>query len=213
MRAFVNIASPHGNVVFNFDRDPIRDLPAFALGYRQAANRLAREFADSRGYADYEGYPILYLYRHSLELYLKAIVYRGAMLMRLIGEGQPVVQGLFQRHDLTRLLPAVRAVFKAMHWNFDFEGSEFASFDEFEDFIRTIDSIDPRSYAFRYPMNPSGQAHLPHHFTVNVVAFSRIMDVLLGYLEGAAALIEDNWDTAAQSAYELQQYLAGEGEV
>jgi hypothetical protein len=61
----------HGNVVFNFTVRPIRDLTAFALGYREAGQTLAAKMAAARGYADYDGYPILYLYRHALlELYL-----------------------------------------------------------------------------------------------------------------------------------------------
>lgn len=210
MPDFVNIASPHGNVMFNFDRDPTQELTTFALGYKQAASRLAAEFSQ-HGYEDYAAYPILYLYRHSLELYLKALVYRGAKLMGLIGKVQPNVPGLFQRHDLARLLPAVRSVFNAMHWDINDPTSVLASFDEFEQFVRKVDSIDAGSYAFRYPMNRKFQANLPPHFTVNVVTFANIMDWLLDYLEGAADLIEDKWDATAQSADELRQYLAEDG--
>lgn len=211
MRAFINTSNP-GNVVFNFTKDPIKDLTAFALGYRGAADRLATEFSRSAPRPDYEGYPILYLYRHSLELYLKAIVYRSAGLMGLMGKGRPDVPRLFNSHKLSRLIPPVRAVFNAMQWNFEFEGSEFASFDEFERFIATIDSIDADSFAFRYPVNRRHQAILPHHYVINVVSFAEIMDSLLGYLEGAAHLIEENFQAATEASYELQQYLASEGE-
>jgi hypothetical protein len=213
MRPFIDITSPHGNVVFNFTRNPIKDLALFAVGYRDAAHALATEFARSRGYADYEGYPILYLYRHSLELSLKALVYRGAMLMGLIAKECPDVPKLFAHHELSRLLPPVRAIFKAMKWDFDSGGSVFASFDEFERFVRTIDSIDSGSYAFRYPINRAGEAHLRHHFCINVVIFAETMDALLGYLEGAIDLIEENWQTAAESDYELRQFLAENNEA
>lgn len=54
------------------------------VGYREAGKVLADRIAAANGYADYDGYPILYLYRHSLELHLKAIVYHGAALLGLI---------------------------------------------------------------------------------------------------------------------------------
>jgi len=212
MRPFINIPSP-GNVVFNFTGDPIGELSAFALGYREAANRLATEFSQSDPRPDYEGYPILYLYRHSLELYLKAIVYRSAGLMGLMGKEKPDVTKLFKSHKLRRLLAPVRAVFNAMQWNFDFEDSEFASFDEFEQFIGTIDSIDADSDGFRYPMNREGQANLPHHYVINVISFAKIMSSLLSYLEGAADLIKESWLTVAEASYDLQQYLAEDSEA
>lgn len=212
MRAFINTSDP-GNVVFNFNRNPITELTAFALGYREAADRLAMEFSRSARRPDYAGYPILYLFRHSLELYLKAIVYRSAGLMGLMGKERPDVPRLFNSHKLSRLIPPVRAVFKAMEWNFEYEGSEFASFDEFEQFISTIDSIDADSYAFRYPVNRKRQAILPHHYVINVISFAEIMDSLLGYLEGAAYLIEENFQAAAEASYELQQYVTSEGEA
>ena len=111
---FFDYDDPHGNIVFNFTGRPIEDLTAFALGYQQAAHSLAGRLAQSRGYADYEGYPVLFLYRHSLELYLKAIVYRGAMLLGLVAERRPDTRDLFERHELVRLLPAIRAIFKEM---------------------------------------------------------------------------------------------------
>ena len=213
MLDFVNVPSPHGNVVFNFNYDPIGDLTAFALGYREAANHLATEFARSGYSPDYAGYPILYLYRHSLELYLKAIVYRGARLMDLLGKTKPEVSKLFKHHRLLTLIPPVRAIFHAMQWNFAFEGSEVASFAEFEHFVRMLDSIDSGSYSFRYPINRGRQAILQHHLTINIPNFAKIMDPLLSLLEGAAMAIDEAFDIAAEAAHELQEYLDAANEV
>ena len=132
MKPSVNVSSPTGNVVFNFSGNPIHDLVPFARGYREAARVLAVRFRGD-AYADYDGYPVLDLYRHSLELFLKAVVYRGAMVMELIEKEHPDVPGLFRNHGLKRLLPAVRAIFKAMQW--DFKGTAFGTFDEFEKII------------------------------------------------------------------------------
>lgn len=211
VRPFINISDP-GNVVFNFTRDPIGDLTAYAFGYKEAAKLLVAEFSRSSPRPDYEGYPILYLYRHSLELYLKAIVYRSARLLGLMGKDKPDLTRLFTRHELAPLIPAVRAVFDAMQWSFEFEGSEFVSFNEFEQFIEDIDSLDGRSHAFRYPVNRDGRANLREHYVLNVISFATIMDALLDFLEGAADLIEWNFEVIARAEYEIQQYLARDGE-
>jgi hypothetical protein len=73
--------------------------------------------ASAPGYRDYDGYPIFYLYRHSLELHLKAIVYRGAQLLGLISDEQIDTRSLLTRHELTRLLPTIQAIFKRMAWD------------------------------------------------------------------------------------------------
>src|SRR5687768_11995684 len=83
---FLKAGQLSGNIVFNFTAKPIRDLVVWAKGYHLAGHRLAERLAEAPHYADYEGYPVLFLYRHALELYGKAIVYRGAELMRLAGE-------------------------------------------------------------------------------------------------------------------------------
>ncbi len=62
--------SVHGNVVFNWRGNPIDDLVAYANGYRLAARSLAASFREQGAYADYEGYPILFLCRHAIELFL-----------------------------------------------------------------------------------------------------------------------------------------------
>jgi hypothetical protein len=206
MNRIFNSAHPNGNVVFNFTSGPIGDLTAFALGYRKAGHTLAANMAKARGYADYDGYPILFLYRHALELYLKAIVYRGAMLVRLISQEVVDTDRLFERHDLARLLPAIEAIFRQMNW--EFNGAGFASFDEFASFVEYLDSIDPGSYAFRYPINRTGQAQLPRHFTVNVLEFAHVMDGLLGLLDEAATGIDEDWQAEAEARYELRQLAA-----
>jgi hypothetical protein len=200
----------HGNVVFNFHPRPVRDLLAFGVGYREAGRILANRIAAANGYADYDGYPILYLYRHSLELHLKAIVYHGAALLGLIAEERVNTDRLFERHELARLLPPIRAIFEQMRWTFDNSG--FASYDDFAEFIRDLDIIDPGSYAFRYPIGRRGQALLPPHFVINVVEFSDHMETLLRLLEGAATAIDENWQAEAEARHELAQ-LADEWRI
>ena len=205
MHRFLDNQGGHGNVVFNFRSTPVDDLPAFAEGYHEAGRALAQKLEEARGYADYEGYPILYLYRHALELYLKAVVYRGAILLGLISEENIDLSGLFTSHELGRLLPPIRKIWKAQKW--DFDGTQLSSFDDFEELIHSLDQIDPKSFSFRYPVSRSGNAQLPHHFSVNVVSFANNMDGLLNLLEGAAIGLTEKFELEAEARYELYQYV------
>jgi hypothetical protein len=202
---FLDNPRGHGNVVFNFEGRPVEDLTAFAEGYHVAGKVLAEKLASDEGYADYEGYPILFLYRHALELYLKAVVYRGAMLLGLVSERRIDTTRLFTRHELVPLLPHVKAIWETQAWGF--EGSDLTSFDDFADLIHSLENVDPQSYAFRYPINRTGEAHLPHHFVVNVVSFARSMDGLLHLLRGATVGLKEEFQLEAQARYELEHFL------
>lgn len=208
MEPFVNVASQSGNVRFNFGSDPIRDLVPFAIGYRGAARALAASFAGD-AYADYDGYPVLFLYRHSLELFLKAVVFRGAIAVGLVGLKGPNIPDLFSNHGLARLLPALRAIFRNMDW--DFDATPIGTWAEFERTVRELDGIDPQSYAFRYPITTTGHTHLPPDFTINIPNFAATMDVILDYLEGACGLLEETIQFEVDAKREVEQLLGREG--
>ena len=207
MHPFFTSNFPHGNVVFNFNGGAVNDLSAFAAGYHEAGKTLVSNIEAAQGYRDYDGYPILFLYRHALELYLKAIVYRGAQLLGLISDEKVRTEKLLTSHKLTRLLPTIEAIFKAVGWEWDFEVSGLKSFGDFADLIKEIEKIDPQSYCFRYPVNTTGEAALPKHFIVNVVNFGKKMDSLLDLLSGAMTGLEEHWDNTAEVMYLLQEVM------
>jgi hypothetical protein len=207
MHHFFESNRPHGNVVFNFRGRAINDLSAFAAGYHEAGKTLVSKMESAASYRDYEGYPILFLYRHALELYLKAIVYRGAQLLGLISEEKPHTEKLLTSHKLTRLLPTIEAIFRAVEWEWDFKLIGLRSFDDFADLIKEIEKIDPQSYCFRYPVNTTGEAALPQHFVVNVVTFGKKMDSVLELLSGTVTGLQDHWDDTAEVMYLLQEVL------
>ena len=198
----------HGNVVFNFTGRPIEDLAAFADGYHKAGRHLAADLASSV-YGDYEGYPILFLYRHALELYLKAVVYQGGLLVGVIsGKKIDDVPGLFRCHELDKLLRPLESIFKALDW--DFAGTDLKSFEDFAQVIKTIQAVDPSSYVFRYPITPKREVYFPPGFIVNVVSFAHHMDAILEFLSDAANGIPEQLREDEQARYKLEQDFAAE---
>jgi len=201
--------SPRGNVVFNFHGNPIDDLAAFARGYHDAGKLLVRELASSPGYRDFDGYPILYLYRHALELYLKAVVYRGAQLVHLLDVGHIDISKLFKSHKLSNLLPALTAVLESLDRKGDFETPPLRSYDEFTDLVRGVDEIDPDSFAFRYPITKGRQPAVEHHTVLNTVAFAEHLDPVLALLDGAVTGLHEEFDASAEARHEIEQLIRG----
>lgn len=199
--------NPHGNVVFNFRHNAIDDLAPFAKGYHQAGKRLAGMLEASSGYRDFDGYPILFLYRHALELYMKAIVYRGAQLLHLLDIETQDMPKLFKCHSLSELLPGVKAVFKGIGWTLDMETAGIRNFEDFEELLRGIEELDPGSYSFRYPTNTKGQAALKHHTVVHVIGFSRNMDPILDLLDNVFLELHEEFDATAEAKFELQSII------
>ena len=207
LHPFFRGESVHGNVVFNFLKPAIGQFEAFAAGYHEAGKVLVTNMKASRGYRDYDGYPILYLYRHALELYLKAFIYRGVRLLE-IRDNQKLETGfLLTSHRLSSFLPAFRAILTSIDWKWDFEITGFNSLDDFEDLIIGIEKVDADSYCFRYPVTTKGDSALPKHFVVNVINFAKHMDKILDMLDGAIRGLKYEWNLTVEFEYIIKDFL------
>ena len=205
MHSYLKSTSTHGNVVFNFRGDPIGDLSAYASGYHRAASALVDRIDQVTGYPDYDGYPILFLYRHALELYLKTVVYKGAKLLEVIDEEAPDLDSLFCDHRLARLLPAFKQILEGVEWPWDSDVDGAKTFEDFRELVNSIESIDPRSYSFRYPIDTRQNASLPQHHVINVIQFGRSMDRVLELIDGAVTGLSETWDATAEAIHEIRR--------
>jgi hypothetical protein len=93
----------HGNVVLNFMRFPQGEFAAYGRSYHEAANRLVTSMGSGH-YRDPDACPIVFLYRHAVELYLKAIIHWGNMLLRINSRSIVAHKNIFQEHRLGVLL-------------------------------------------------------------------------------------------------------------
>ena len=155
---------------------------------------------------DLDACPIIFLYRHALELYLKGAIRTGTKILHLLGNIPPDLKSL-EGHHLTSLLPAVKQIFNAIGetWETDING--LRTFDEFKMLVEELDEADPGSYSFRYPIGKGKrpQGTVPHHFVFNVIEFAHQMNQLLSLLDGVNTFLEEEWNVRAEAAYEAQQ--------
>lgn len=105
----------HGNVVLNFMGRPESEFNVYASAFWRAGRLLAKSLAGG-GYRDMDACPIVFLYRHALELYMKSIVRRGKSLLSITGEKLIIPPRALERHELSPLLEPLRRVFTHVGW-------------------------------------------------------------------------------------------------
>ena len=140
---------------FYFSNEPTAEFGYYGGGFLEAARTLARSFARRRGRRQIDILPVLFLYRHSIELLAKAVILSGNQLMQQRGAGQDEGD-LFDsfgrtRHRLLPLLDSIRQVFEYAHWEWYWPKSAVESFDDARRVIEELDALDPDSFNFRYP--------------------------------------------------------------
>jgi hypothetical protein len=162
-----------GNALINWTGRPLEDLLTYAHTYQSAACRLVHAHRELQlNSLSHHVLPILFLYRHSLELYLKAIVYHAAEVSIARTEMTIALPRLWREHSLVKLH---RMAIPVLHANLD---SELLS-SQLAKAAAAIDAFDAGSYAFRYPVTATGNSSLPTAFLVNMFFYSDEMELLL----------------------------------
>jgi len=145
-----------------------------AEGYRIAAERLA-EHAPQWHEQDFLLYPIVFLYRHYVELRLKDLIGLG---QRLAHETVAVPE----THDLRRLWGTAKP-----HLERELDPADRnrrREITEMQRVIQELAALDPRGTAFRYATDahggrplPNGARHLNlHHFSTTMTKLARALD-------------------------------------
>jgi hypothetical protein len=177
----------HGNALLNWRPNSAAEIATYAWAYRGAATNLISSYeGNETSSIDERALPILFLYRHAFELYLKALVYRAAVVSIAEEELVLALPRLWREHSLVRLLemsfPLLRSRYLSM-WD-----------DELEEKIarvaKGLDEVDSGSYAFRYPVTSGGQPSLPTHILTNIFVFSEILENVMDDLSEICRFLE-----------------------
>jgi hypothetical protein len=145
----------------------------YAEGFKRAADQLVEDLLDGSAHSpDLLIYPILFLYRHYLELRLKELIIASA---RLLGE-TPNVPG---HHTLTDLWAEVRPRLERI-WP---GPSARRHHDAIREHLREFCNLDPKSQAFRYPVDTNGVPSVTtdanislRHLKETIAGISTILD-------------------------------------
>ena len=159
----------------------------YARGYKSAAEFLIENIEDVNAdilYSqDYIIYPIMFLYRHYLELRLKDI---GYLLQKFNFYPREKILG----HDLRGLWKEIRPLLEKIDDSFLHKYE-----DQIEARIRELHNMDPRSLSFRYSKTTKDVPTLQNYRRLNPSHIKKVMDELSKYLDtisiGLSGMIDD----------------------
>jgi len=174
---------------FYFSNQPTEEFGYYGTGFLEAARTLARSFARRRGRRQIDILPVLFLYRHSIELLAKAVILEGNRLMQQgnAGQDEGKIFAKFgrSRHRLLPLLDPIRQVFEYAHWEWHWPKSAVESFDDARRVIEELDALDPDSLSFRYPTNIRGERAISRDHSIGQRTILAVLDDLAESLDTA----------------------------
>jgi hypothetical protein len=178
---------------------------AYREGYLRGAQVLVRSVGEEERDQDFLVYPIVFLYRHYIELVLKEVIKRAPYL--LDRELTATEKNHLGEHRLDHLWddfkPVSVAITKVAGWN-DVPVEDIEGIDNY---VRQISEIDPQSYGLRYAHSKKGTPSLPKGLThINLRHFGELMDRLARYLSGIDMSMSVIEDTKHEYESEMASY-------
>jgi hypothetical protein len=134
----------------------------YSAGYKNAADLLARRFIKNWQGNDVLIYPMVFLYRHCLELRLKELIILG---QRLLTEPYGIQQTILESHRLTELWTPCRKILERTSEKGFWPKDPATRLDIIEKLVKEFHAKDPFAMNFRYPVtrkSKGGQPTLPH---------------------------------------------------
>lgn len=149
------------NACINWMHDSIR---LYIDGYRKAADLASHKVIESQSNQDILVYPITFLYRQYIELYLKCIIRESRILL---GEGSSFPE----HHKIKDLWHVANALMKKIIKEYDASIPDYITKNDLKVIAKIIDDfveIDPESFSFRYPEDKQGNNNLDGIQYINI---------------------------------------------
>src|ERR1035437_65796 len=175
------------------------DLFLYARPFHKAAKALAAFQLDASPLADFDVSPVVFMYRHALELHLKALV---------LGDGgnflatKPDTLSVHKTHSVPWLAQFVCQIITAVKWEKEFKCEAIENLADFKAVVEELNAVDPGSYVFRLPVSAEGQDSVPGRTKLTIREFARRMDALLELLDSTADALAADWDRRAEGPTE-----------
>jgi hypothetical protein len=175
---------------------------AYTLGYRRAAEHLVQDILVNQREGDYLVYPIVFLYRHHIELAIKRIIACVPWVLRrelTVHEKSHLTKDHRLEILWDDLEPIFASICEAVNWS----KPDAADLQGVRDYIRQLSEVDPSSLSFRYWKTTDGKRSLPEDFrSFNIRHFSEMMGHFADFIEAldaattAAGEMRDDFDDA-----------------
>ena len=147
--------------------------------------------------ADSDISPVVFMYRHALELHLKALVlFEGGNFLAT----KPDALSVHKTHSVSWLAQFVCQIITALKWEEEFKCEGIGSLGDFKTVIEELNAVDPGSYVFRLPVKAEGQEAVSSGGKVTIREFAVRMDALLELLDSTADALAAEWDMRSEAA-------------
>ncbi len=153
----------------------------YAEGYKKLADVGVAHIKAHPHDANLVVYPILFCYRQYVELRLKEFVVTASDLL-----DQKLA--LPTNHNLRGLWQTVRPLLQKV-WGVSEHDDDLASI---EDVVEQLSDIDPKSSAFRYPVDTGMNPSLPGITNINIRQVGDVIDCIAPLLDGSSYEIEEH---------------------
>lgn len=179
------------------------DITAYTEGYRRGAEQLVQHVVEHQRDRDFLVYPIIFLYRHHLELALKRIIRRSPRLLNRELTDSETSHLKKHRLDLLwgDLKPMFTEIYEAVGWG----KPDAADVEGADDYIRQLSRLDPYSLSFRYAHSNEGKSLLPEDLThINLRHFAEMMSRLVSYIDGidTGTSVVNEWHDDMEAGYQ-----------
>ncbi len=167
---------------------------SYAEAYHSAAWRLFEKSSPDEVH-DINACPVVFLYRHALELYLKEILINGHRILRLGGGPFLTETDILENgHKLFKLWQEIEELHEklGLTWQTDLD-AEGAIIKEFSD-------VDQHSFGFRYPVKIDGDPTTQQNFRFSLRHFCCRMNQVLNRLEIMSGAMKEGLDAASEQA-------------
>ncbi|MEP7352521.1 MAG: hypothetical protein ABI824_04750 [Acidobacteriota bacterium] len=173
---------------------------AYAEGYRLAGRILANYIIEGQR-ESYIVFPIVFQYRHCVELQFKHLIPNGAFLLdRALPEQDRKL--LMTSHRLDQLWRILRPILK------DTAEVERGCILAIDSYIRQLHKMDQASFAFRYSTTVTGAPSIAKDKLtyINIGVFASCMERMTGYLSGLGEIFSES----VQSKCEMEEEACAE---
>ncbi len=151
--------------------------------YHSAARLLAAELPRTR-LRRFGSAPVVFLYRHALELQLKELLISGQRILEIEGKSVRTIEEILKaKHRLQRLWSDLEDMYKQIGWMWDCDISQYC------EIITDLDKVDQESHGFRYPIDLKNKSALRFGFNFDLRRFCRVMEVVLRQLRRVSGRI------------------------
>ena len=168
---------------------------SYARGFHIGGQILANYVSETRHDRDVLVFPIVFLYRHHIELMLKRLIVKSAKFTKKALSANET--DVLAKHRLDSLWNTLRPILKTA-----IPSLPAKSLKGIYSYIQQLRQVDAKGESFRYHVSKEAKPNLANLRHINVRILAEAMEWLSSSLEGIDCMLDDRIEVLDQKARE-----------